>query len=68
MSKFVNLLNKLNLKLQLGYFVLDPEDGELTFRIVCPVDKGAIRHCRKIQRSITHTHDSSFSLFLKFIH
>lgn len=39
---FVNLLNKLNLKLQLGYFVLDPEDGELTFRIVCPVDKGAI--------------------------
>lgn len=39
---FVNLLNKLNLKLQLGYFVLDPEDGELTYRIACPVDNGVI--------------------------
>ena len=36
------LLNKLNHSLILGHYVMDPEDGEISFRVSCPVDDGAI--------------------------
>ena len=37
-----SLLNKLNHSLILGLYVMDPEDGEISFRVSCPVDDGAI--------------------------
>ena len=37
-----SLLNKLNHSLILGHYVMDPEDGEIAFRVSCPVDDGAI--------------------------
>ena len=37
-----SLLNKLNHSLILGHYVMDPEDGEISFRVSCPVDDGAI--------------------------
>lgn len=39
---FSNLLNKINYSQMLGYFVMDSDDGEISFRISCPVDEGAI--------------------------
>lgn len=41
---FASLLNNLNHSLLLGFYVMDPEDGEITFRISCPVDGGAINN------------------------
>ena len=37
-----SLLNKLNHSLLLGHYVMDPEAGEISFRVSCPVDDGAI--------------------------
>lgn len=39
---FANLINKINHSLLLSYFVMDPEDGELSFRVSCPLDDGAV--------------------------
>ena len=39
---FCSLLNKINHSLLLGFFTMDAEDGEISFRVSCPVDDGAI--------------------------
>ena len=42
LEKMCKVINELNSQYMVGCFVIDPEDGELTFRLANNVDGGAI--------------------------
>jgi hypothetical protein len=63
---FANIINKINYTLLLGYFVMDAEDGELTFRVSCPLDDGAINETivKVVISNSIHTIEQYFQEFL----
>lgn len=59
-----------NYGLTLGEFKLDPSDGELSFRITCPLDKGAVNEeiVAVAYSNAVNTFDGSYEEIIKAIY
>ena len=59
-----------NYGLTLGEFKLDPSDGELSFRITCPLDKGAINEDIVLVSYVNavNTFDDSYEEIIRIIY